>query len=270
MPQKKTNSIGRSITNNLVSPRTCSSTAHTVCQTANKHQQLPTTSSSTTGTVSKSACKPPGTSHTLEPSSCNTKTNKKKHAIWQEFTMNEEGALVMMSVEDLGVATSIRRRKPAKKTTPPPKSTATQQEIVLEDNFDSSKWTEQNKKMQNKPQRRPEAATVTATLKRSRTQARTKPHDVMKKTSPSREVKTVSKTRRQTTAHNSPCSPSLKRLQTKKLTRNVSRTNLSSRKPENSPVNFKKLLLTWEELSTRNLTPAVEERTRLGNFVDSQ
>jgi hypothetical protein len=243
MPQKKTNSIGRSLTNNLASPRTSSSTAHTVCHTANKHHQLPTTSSSTT--VSKSASKPPGASHTLAYSSCNTKKNKKKCATWQEFARNEEGALVMMRVEYLGVATSTRRRRPAKKTTPlptPTARTATQQEIVLEDNFDSSKRTEQNKKRQNKPQRRPEAALVTATPKRSRILARTKPQDVMKKTSPSREVKTVSKTRRQTTAHNSPCSPSLKRLQTRKLTTNVSRTTLSSRKPENSRVNFKKLL----------------------------
>ena len=28
--------------------------------------------------------------------------------------------------------------------------------------------------------------------------------------------------------------------------------------------------MTWEDLSTRNLTPAVKKRTKLGNFVDGQ
>jgi hypothetical protein len=92
----------------------------------------------------------------------------------------------------------------------------------------------------------------------------------MKKTSPQVEVKTVSKTRRQTIAQNPHCSPTLKRLQSRKLTTNAARTNLSSRNSENSPINLKKLLLTWEDLSTRNLTPAVEKRTKLGNFVDGQ
>ena len=92
----------------------------------------------------------------------------------------------------------------------------------------------------------------------------------MKKTFPQVEVKTVSNSRRQTAAQNTPCSPTLKRLRSRKLTTNAARTNLSSRKQENSPVNFKKLLLTWEDLSTRNLTPAVKKRTKLGNFVDGQ
>ena len=179
----------------------------------------------------------------------------------------------MMKVEDLGVATSTRtRRTKVKKTTLPTTTarTAMQQELTLEDNNDSSKRTDKNKKKQNKPQRRQEAAIVTATPRRNKPLVRTKTQEVMKKTFPQVEVKTVSKTRRQTIAQNPHCSPTLKRLQSRKLTTNAARTNLSSRNPENSPVNFKKLLLTWEDLSTRNLTPAVEKRTKLGNFVDGQ
>ena len=210
-------------------------------------------------------------------SSCNTKVDKKKCATWQEISKNEQGKLVMMKVKDLGVAASTRRRRTSVKAKDLGAATctrmrgtartATRRGNEFEDkNYSSKKKQNEEEKKQNKQQGRQEAAT--SSPKPTTTQLRSR--EGMKKTFQQEKVKTVSNIRRTNVAKNVPCSPTLKRLTSGRLTTNAARMNFSPRKQEKSQVNFKKLLSTWEDLSTRNLTPAVLKRTKLGNFVDSQ
>ena len=297
IPQKKTFSVNRSSTDTPVISRTSSSITSNVCQDANKPQNQPSSpwnfmqevkttlatsansspinpsvSHQTSSQITNTACQTMNKPQTMK-SSCNTKAGKKKCATWQEITKNEKGKLVMMRVKDLGVAASTRIRKTSMKnkdlgaaasTRLRGTATAMRRGNELEDSNCSSKKKPDEEKKQNKPRRRQEAATPTSTA----TQMESREN--MKKTFRQEKVKTVSNTRRTNIAKITPCSPTLKRLTSGRLSTKAARMNFSPRKQENSQVNFKKLLSTWEDLSTRNLTPAVLKRTKLGNFVDGQ
>jgi hypothetical protein len=96
---------------------------------------------------------------------------------------------------------------------------------------------------------------------------------VKKKKTFDKLVKTVSTPRRPTQDKNLPQSPNLKRLKTPILAKTAARTSLLSPKPENfRGLIFKKLLLDWEELSTRTipiLTSAVS-KPKLDAPADNQ
>jgi hypothetical protein len=250
----------------------------TLATSANSSPINPPVSHHKSSQITYTACQTMNKPQTMT-SSCNTKAGKKNCATWQEITKNEQGKLVMMKVKDLGVAASTRMRRTSVKAKDlgvaastrmgGTARTAMRRGNEFEDSNYSSKKKQDEEKKQNKPHGRQEAATSTSTA----TQLRNTPlesREDMKKTFWQVKVKTVSNTRRTNVAKNAPCSPTLKRLTFRRLSTNAARMNFSPRKQENSPVNFKKLLSTWEDLSTRNLTSAVLKRTKLGNFVDGQ
>ena len=83
--------------------------------------------------------------------------------------------------------------------------------------------------------------------------------DEKKKTS-LKKVKIASSKKCQHLDKNMPQSPGLKRLQPARIDKIVARTSPLSPKPEKSQNAFNRLLLSWENLSSRNqtsLTPAV-------------
>ena len=92
----------------------------------------------------------------------------------------------------------------------------------------------------------------------------------VKKTSP---VKIASAKKIQQKTTNSPNIKNLKRLKPRNLSEIASSMNNCHQKLNCSPrksLNFKNLVSKWEQLSSTVLTPAVVERPRLSDFVDSQ
>ena len=128
---------------------------------------------------------------------------------------------------------------------------------------------EEEQQEQNKQQGEPEAAISVSASARPEA-ARLRSSESVKKTYPQEKVKTGSSLRRKNISKNVQCSPTLKRLISKRQTSTAARTDFSPRRQEQSRKNFKKLLSTWEDYTTGTLTSAVIKRTKLENFVDGQ
>ena len=88
----------------------------------------------------------------------------------------------------------------------------------------------------------------------------------MKMTSP-RRVKIGANQKNKKLSYNS---PGLKRLKPPNFAKMLPRTNSIQNELKNSPFNFKKLLSSWEDLSTRNLTSAVTMTPKSAKFANSQ
>ena len=126
---------------------------------------------------------------------------------------------------------------------------------------------EEEQQEQNKQQGGLEAAKSSSARQEA---AQLRSRENVKKTYPQEKVKTASILRRKNISKNVQCSPTLKRLISKRQTSTAARTDFSPRRQEQSRKNFKKLLSTWEDYTTGTLTSAVIKRTKLENFVDGQ
>ena len=157
------------------------------------------------------------------------KTQKVKR-IWQELTRDENNVVKVMKVVDFGLTRSARTRTGPK-----------------------LRHEEENKTLLNTGVKKKRRKIVSIHLTPQKLQ------DEKKKTS-LKKVKIASSKKSQNLDKNMPQSPGLKRLQPARIDKIVARTSPLSPKPEKSQNAFNRLLLSWENLSTRNqtsLTPAV-------------
>jgi hypothetical protein len=127
------------------------------------------------------------------------------------------------------------------------------------------------KKKTQDAENKPDEATEAATISRRPNKIKTLlDQECVKMTSP---VKIASTVRQSTSQISSPISKSLKTLNQGKLTKVAARTTLHHQKlfpSPRKPASIKPLISKWEELSTRNLTPAVAYKPKLREIVDSQ
>ena len=97
-----------------------SSISNLVSLTSYRSDQAKTTTSLITATVTLSKPPAPFKNHQTAKTSNNTlhrscsSTKKPRHRTWQELTRNSDSKLVMMTVEDLGLRRTTRRRKYSK------------------------------------------------------------------------------------------------------------------------------------------------------------
>ena len=175
----------------------------------------------------------------------------------------------MMKVVDSGVATSTRRRKRSHKINDLGAATCKvlREKVHQKHQGKRQQNREEAQQEQNKQQGEPETAIAVSARPEV---ARLRSSESVKKTYPQEKVKTGSSLRRKNISKNVQCSPTLKRLISKRQTSTAARTDFSPRRQEQSWKNFKKLLSTWEDYTTGTLTSAVIKRTKLENFVDGQ
>ena len=182
-------------------------------------------------------------------SSCNSTIDKKKCKTWQELSTNTQGKLVMMKVVDSGVAASTRTRGRRTSNKINDLGAATCTELRGTASTETRRANEQQKhpgkrqqneeeeqQEQNKQQGGLEAAKSSSARQEA---AQLRSRENVKKTYPQEKVKTASILRRKNISKNVQCSPTLKRLISKRQTSTVARTDFSPRRQEQSRRNFK-------------------------------
>ena len=155
---------------------------------------------------------------------------------WQELTRDEDNVVKMMKVVDYGVRLSARKGRKLRLMTEEENKATQNSEVV---------------KMKRKLVRQSIPINLTPQ----------KPHFEKKKTSLNK-VKIASTKKKKLSDKNIPKSPGLKRLQTARLDKIEPSASSLSPKPGKSQKSFNKLLLSWENISTRNnlnLTSAVRK-----------